>query len=88
MYITSLGVQDISGIILIEDKNVTFYVIEEGYITLPIVHTENPIVDPDTGRLITTIILAKKDDIFVTIFVRDSYIEYWYERKRIKLKRK
>lgn len=85
---TSSGNLDISGRILVENDSVSFYVREYGYMTLPVTHVEQVRVDKDTGRIDTAVILAKKDELFVTIFVNDSYIEYWYDRKRIKLKRK
>lgn len=88
MYVTSSGNLDISGRIVVENDSVSFYVREYGYMTLPITHLEKIRVDKDTGRINFAVILAKKDELFVTIFVNDSYIEYWYDRKRIKLKRK
>jgi len=88
MYVTTSGSYDISGRILVQNDSVSFYVREYGYITLPVTHLEQVRVDKDTGRIDAALILAKKDELFVTIFVNDSYIEYWYDRKRIKLKRK
>lgn len=88
MYMSSSGNSDISGRIVVQNDSVSFYVREYGYLTLPVSHIEKTRVDRDTGRITTAFILAKKDEVFVTIFVNNSYIEYWYERKRIKLKRK
>jgi len=88
MYMSSSGNLDISGRIVVQNDSVSFYVREYGYLTLPVSHIEKTRVNRDTGRIDAAVILAKKDETFVTIFVNDSYIEYWYERKRIKLKRK
>jgi hypothetical protein len=79
---------NVSGVVIVEKHQITFYNSPRGYLILPIVVSN--VAYTDDGKITKGAFLLKNDSLSVTMFITFTYIEYTltegYERERVKLK--
>lgn len=86
----------ITGRLIVQSDSITFYTVQDGYRTFPIVASNNVIVserfEGGPPELMQGLYLLKQDTTFVTVFIHSTHIEYTIRTPktydRVKLRRK
>lgn len=76
MYSSTLYEDKVSGVMVITQDSVMFYTHDAGYRTLPIVVHRGHSIQELQKNTQFGVYLLKKDDLVVTIFIHNSFIEY------------